>query len=260
MSYSSKLRWTNANILPYFGFGYLVTLILEDQLFATHYSTWIYGGVVIVWGISQSMRTRLAFYALIGILGGLCAWHYELATHMDTIFSLPTFIIHLVIIVAVLLLSGVQIFSQQEKLEANARGVFELTAENVSEIQDGFTNRPYAAGKAMFDDDELIAFARFMDSAGIVYSRIDSDNVALKFSMTASPLTHQDSDNISQVLFDRHGTLSVQIAQSDYRQYKEQLSFDQLCPGMAEVFKRFLHFYREGVESRIMAELQAQRH
>ncbi len=260
MRNDSKLRWNKARILQYFGFVYLVTMILEDQLFATHYSTLVWGVVFIIWGILQTMRTRLVFYALFGILCGTGAWHYELAAHMNTIFSLPTFIVHLVIIIAVLLLWGVRIFSQQEQLEANARSIFELAAENISETHDGYTSRPYATGNSMLDADVMRAFARFMDSSAVVKSQIDPNDVVLRFSMTTSPLANQDGSKISHVLFDRHGTISVVIAQSDYRQYKEQLSFDQLCQGVAEVFKRFLQYYQEGKESRIMAELCARKH
>lgn len=253
----SKLKWNQARILPYFGFGYLVTMILEDQLFATHYSTWVWGAVFMAWGILSSLRTRLIFYALFGVLCGLGAWHYELAAHADTFFSLPTFIIHLVIIIAVLLLWGIRIFSHQEKLETSARALFELAAENVSETHDGYTNRPYAAGKSVLHADELRAFARFMESACIVKSRFDADNVTLLFSMTVSPLAKQGYSKTSRVLFERDGSMSIQIAPSDYRHYKEQLTFDQLCQGLAEVFKRFMQHYHDGVESRIMTELRA---
>ena len=104
MNSKSKLKWNKAGILAFAGFGYLITLIAESQIFGTQYATWIWGVIYMIWGVAQTLRTKIYFYAVLGILCGLGAWHYQLAAHADTIFSMPTFIIHLVVIVAVLLL------------------------------------------------------------------------------------------------------------------------------------------------------------
>jgi len=59
----------------------------------------------------------------------------------------------------------------------------------------------------------------------------------------------------SHVSFDHSGNFAVQISKSDYRQYKEQITFDQLCAALVDLFKRFLQYYRQGKESRILVEL-----
>ena len=75
------------------------------------------------------------------------------------------------------------------------------------------------------------------------------------FSLTASPLTKPPLNKVSYVSFDADGNIAVQISKADYKQYKEQLTFDQLCAALADLFKRFLEYYRDGKENRILTEL-----
>lgn len=258
MKSKSKLKWNQARVLAYLGFAYLITLIAEDQLFGSHYSTWFWGAVWIIWGLTQSIRTKIVFYGVLGILAGLGAWHYELAVHADTALSMPTFVLHLVVILAVLLLWGIKILSQQSELEANARRIFELAASQIEETANGFTTRPFAGGKMDYTNEEIQGFARFMTAAQIVRAKFNPDHTTLMFSLTQSPLATTAPDQVSYVSFDNKGQVMAQISRSDYRQYKEQLTFDQLCAALTGLFKRFLQYYRQGQESRILVELKNQ--
>ena len=250
----SKLKWNKARLLIYVGFAYLVTLIAEDQFSGTHYATWVWGAVFIVWGTTKTLRTKLAFYAILGILCGLGAWHYELAVHSDTILSVPTFILHLVVIAAVLFL-GLNVMNQQEQFETHARRIFEQAAGQVEDVEDGFTGRPYVVGKADYSQEKIQSFARFLDSSRIVKTRFEKDKTVLMFSLAISPLSKQPIEKMSYVSFDGSGNITVQISKADYRQYKEQLTFDQLCAALANLFKRFLEYYKEGKENQILVEL-----
>lgn len=251
----SKLKMNKSRLLAYFGFAYLITLIIESQLWGTQYTTWIWGGVFVIWGVAQWLRTRLVFYVVFGILCGLGAWHYQLAAHADTMFSMPTFVLHLVVIVTVLVLWGMKIMNQQEGLEKNARCIFELAAAKVDDVADGFTGRPYVVGKANYSKEEIESFARFMQASELTKTRIEGDKVILTFSLTTSPLTKSPLQKLSYVSFDAKGNISVQISKADYQQYKKQLTFDKLCAGLAVLFRRFLKYYQEGKENRIMVEL-----
>ena len=125
MQSAPKLKWNKAKLLIYAGFLYLISLILEDQLFGTRYATWIWGGIYMLWGVTQSLRTKMAFYAILGILGGLGAWHYQIADQGDTFLSMPTFIVHLTVILLFMFMFGEKIFDHQQTLEKNARRLFE---------------------------------------------------------------------------------------------------------------------------------------
>jgi len=252
---TSKLKWSKTRLLLYVGFAYLITLIFEDQVFGTQYATWIWGAVFIIWGLWQWFRTRLVFYAIFGFLCGLGAWHYQLAAHGDTIFSMLTFLLHLNVIILLAFLWGEKVFDRQDTLERNARRIFERAAANVNDAADGFTGRPYAGGKADYSVAEIESFARFMQASDLTVTRTENSKVILTFSLTTSPLTKQPLDKVNFVSFDSDGNIAVQISRKDYRQYKEQLTFDQLCASLAELFKRFLQYYREGKENQILVEL-----
>jgi hypothetical protein len=81
--------------------------------------------------------------------------------------------------------------------------------------------------------------------------------VLLTFSMGISPLKDPDPGAISYVSFGFDGAISVHIAQSDYGLYKEHLTFNRICASMAEVFTRFLEYYRRGLDGRISSELKS---
>jgi hypothetical protein len=53
------------------------------------------------------------------------------------------------------------------------------------------------------------------------------------------------------------GNVTVKVSDKDYRDYKERLSFDKLCTSVADIFIRFFEYYRKGLESRIMIELES---
>jgi hypothetical protein len=254
----SKLKWNKARLLAYLGFVYLVTLIAEDQLYGTHYTTWIWGGVFILWGVAQTIRTKIVFYMLFGILCGLGAWHYELAAHWDTVFSMQTFLIHLITLVGFLFFRGFRLFSKQKRLERNARRLFELAAAEVNEKADGFTGRPFAAGKTDSSMEEVRALGRYLDALDIAKIRMNGERTIMVFSMTTSPLAGTNLERISHITFKRNGEFFVKVSESDYQQYKEQFTFDQLCNAIANIFRRYLKYYVEGKESRIAMEMNVQ--
>ena len=73
--------------------------------------------------------------------------------------------------------------------------------------------------------------------------------------MRRSPLSIHEPSEISYVYFDYEGKIIVHISETDYRRYKAELTFDQLCESMSDVFKRFLNHYINNQENRINLEL-----
>ena len=59
----------------------------------------------------------------------------------------------------------------------------------------------------------------------------------------------------SYVAFNYDGTVAVNIARKDYQKYKEEYTFDELCHALGDLFRRFLEYYRDGKEEKILEEL-----
>ena len=221
------------------------------------FSAIAFGMFFIVMGFIQLYKYRLWVYPVLGILCGIST-SLSMAHYLDSFFTVEMYVIAIIVVVLFIVLNWNVLYSQ-EKLETNARRLFKLAAELLFETSDGFTERPFSAGKAEFSKDELLGFARFMNGKYIVRSFYFNNMVYLAFSLNQSPVSVEDPKEISHVLFDNEGNISVFISEKDYRQYRERINFDQLCESMGNVFKRFLEYYKNGNEARIITELKTAR-
>ena len=57
--------------------------------------------------------------------------------------------------------------------------------------------------------------------------------------------------------FDFSGKVIVNISETDYKAYKDKYKFDQLCESLADVFKIFLHDFKNGNTQKILADLRS---
>lgn len=253
----SKLKMSLSRIIALLGFLFLISLITEDLLWGTRYSIWIWGAIIIIWSILYSWRTKLLVILINGIVVGSAAWHYTLANHYDTFFSMQTWVLHIAVIIFFNFLFWGKKIRIHDKLETFARKLFNLAAGSIEETKDGFTSRPFSLGNVNYDREKLIGFARFLKTKNIALFMVNKKSVTLIFSMGISPLSNPDLQKVSYVSFDSDNNLSIHISQKDYRQYKEQLTFDQLCFSLGNVFKRFLEYYKQHNENRILDELSS---
>lgn len=266
MENQSKLKpdktWIRGLLFLMVGLIYLFGSIIENNMFGTHYSSWIYGGLIIMAGIWFSVKLRyfnkliLFNILIVAILTGTGAWHYELANHMNTIFSPQTFNIHIMILgLFIVLLIPVFIYIPKE-LEANSRRLFELAAHPIDETDDGFTARPFPAGQAKYTKEEITGLAKFLTNKLIAHSRFGGDGVIIAFSTGMSHFSNIDLSEKSYISFDFAGNLSVNISKKDYQQYREQFTFDQLCDSIANTFRNFLVLYQDGRKEQIVELLR----
>jgi hypothetical protein len=181
-----------------------------------------------------------------------------MARYTVSFLTLKTYVAHVVIVVVVLLIIWPVIYAN-EKLESNARKLFNLVAEQLSEAFNGFTPRPYSLCEAEYTKDEIIGLARYMRGKKLVQTFIRENLVIFTFSMGISPLKEAELHHISYVSFDDQGKVNVHISEYDYKRYKEEITFDLLCASMGNTFKRFLGYYKNGVEERITVELKSER-
>ena len=270
MSYRSKIKMSVGWIYP-IGIltSYLIAIIewvirnyLQQKGYETGqvpYFTFLLVGLFFVaLGILQWFRYRNWIYPVLGILMGIATSQASFAIqgHFETLkvtYFLNFFIIVLFIIV------NWSSFYGHERFELNSRRLFRLAAERLYETSDGFTGRPYSAGKINITKDELLGFVRFLHGNYIVRPFYLEETVSITFSMNTSLLVIHDPSEVSQVILGHDGTVVVKITEKDYRDYRERLSFDQLCASMANVFMRFLDYYQKGLESRIVTELKSAR-
>jgi len=256
------------------GILFVLSLVIEDHAFGTCFSSWIYGLSLIIAGIIYSLRYKLYQPVLIMGLLGLAVWHYFLATHFEDIirmlhligidvtissdanpFTMLSWAINAVVLFILMAVTS-SLLEKAFRLEKSARRLFKLAARTVYNVTDGFTSRPYSAGVAEYTQDELIGFTNYLAGKSIVFPVYRENGIYLTFSMRRSPLSINEPTEISYVYFDYEGKITVHISAKDYQRYKEELSFDQLCESMRDVFKRFLNYYINNQESRIIPELK----
>lgn len=236
--------------------------ILENEFFGTRYVSWLYGLIFLVFGYlfyrviyMPSQWSRFMIF-LLYILIGTSAWHYELAMHYRTFLTRTTYDIHIFSFLALAVVLVPYMVVNKSKMKTHFRKLFELAAQPVEEATNGYSSRPFPAGKESYTRDEILAFGRFLERKMIVVMH-EFDH-CIVFSFTAlSSLIKPDPENSSCIRFDESGNVLVTIRREDYLQYKDQLSFDELCQSMASLFIRFLKLYREGKEAEILRMLDA---
>jgi hypothetical protein len=127
--------------------------------------------------------------------------------------------------------------------------LLERAAKTVNDTNDGYSARPYPSGKRQYSKDEVVKFAGYLNKKLIAVSYIDNNRVVLVFSngmFQYIPFLKPNLQKVTYVSFDYEGNSSVYIAKKDYRKYKEELTFDQLCQSFSDIILKFFHHFREG--------------
>ena len=146
------------------------------------------------------------------------------------------------------------------KAKWKGREVLELAARSIEPLPDGFTERPKPAGTARYTRDELMGFAEYLQRNLVAMPYLEDNRIVFvpakmgdEFRYVMSPQRFRLEK--TWIAFDFSGNVTVMISKKDYLQYKEELSFDQLCENMGSVFIRFLEYFKKGEEDRIIFSL-----
>ena len=270
MSNRSKLRMSVGLFYPIAIFSCYIIAISEwgirswlisegmdigQMPFLTYY---ICGAFFIVMGIYQWYKYRLWVYLVIGILVGFLCVQGPGMIISDYFFTKASYFITFFIIVLFVILNWSTLYGQ-ERYEINARRLFKLGAELIYETADGFTDRPFSAGEITFSKEELLGFSRFMEGKYVTRVFHEDETVFLTCSLNRSVLTIVNPREASHVSISKSGAMTVFITESDYRQYRRTYNFNQLCHSLGEVIKRFMEYYKDGLENRIITELKTAR-
>ena len=138
------------------------------------------------------------------------------------------------------------------------RALLELAAAPVDDVADGYTNRPFPVGTHTFSKKELTGFAKYLRYKLVAASYFQEDKVILVFStgfFRYIPLLKPNFSKVTYAAFDFQGNVSVNIAKKDYHQYKEELTFDQLCNSLGNIVMGLLSDYQKGERKQIIKRL-----
>lgn len=138
------------------------------------------------------------------------------------------------------------------------RRFLELAARPVDETQNGFTNRPYPAGKIGCSKGELHGFANLLKKLSIsvpVYK-----DAGISFTLPEDWYrrlynTFGDYTDDTRINIQYNGDVSVHITENDYKKYKDTLTFDQLCSSMGQKFIDLLELFKDGEEQLIIRKI-----
>jgi hypothetical protein len=266
----SKIKMSIGWIYPIGMFTSYILIFLEYELRRilenSGYDVWRipYVAIVlvalmfIILGIVQWFRYRNWIYPVLGILIGLTTAQVSFIfphNYDSEVFKL-TYFISFILIVLFILVNWSSFYSQ-ERFEINSRRLFRLASEMIIRTDDGYTGRPFSGGKIDCTRDELLGFVRFLHGNYIARPFYYEEYVCISFSMNRSLLVLNEGQEVSHVIIRYDGTVTVGVSEKDYRDYRERLSFDQLCSSLADIFIRFYDYYRKGLESRILIELKS---
>ena len=209
---------------------------------------------LLVMGIYQWWRYHLWVYFGLGLIAGVST--LQSMCQYTEYFTLYSYIINIMLVIIFVIITW-PVLAGQERFEGKARRLLKLAVDSIDETSAGFTSRPFSAGKADYSVEDIQGFARFLKSKHIVNPISRSEGIYMTFSTGRSILKNSEPSRVSYVLFSKAGEISIHMAAFDYKQYTREFTFDQLCSSLGITFHRFLKYYNEGHEERIINELKS---
>lgn len=143
------------------------------------------------------------------------------------------------------------------KLKWRGRELFEMAAEPVEEVGNGYTSRPRPVGKVTYSPQQIRQFSRFCARNLIALPYEAGQNITLVLIKMGDEFNRLlglsgDYRDATWINFDENGEVSVHMAQKDYLDYQEALAFDQLCSSLGQVFLSFFEQYSKGEGVRVI--------
>ena len=149
-----------------------------------------------------------------------------------------------------------------KKIKWRGREVMELAASTVDDTGSGYTPRPLPTGKTEFSQDQILEFTNFARRHLIAVPYIGKDKVVFVPVMMGREFgfivgLKNDYTDETWISFDFEGNVSVNISHRDYLNFKEDLSFDQLCSSLGNLFIEFVEIYLRGEGVRIIDKMDS---
>ena len=150
------------------------------------------------------------------------------------------------------------LFSRQ--INWRYRDILELAARPVEDTSDGFTPRPFPSGQADYTREEVLGLARYLLKYVIAYPFIEKDRVVFvipRYMWSYLLFFRRRYNKDTYIVFSDTGEVAVRMDLRDYQAFKDELTFDQLCASLGNLFKQFLREYKDGQSKKIIKRLDA---
>lgn len=170
----------------------------------------------------------------------------------------------LFLVIFILLLPALGYYAFTKKIKWRGREILELAAITVEEIENGYTPRPLPVGKLEYTHNELLAFAEFVRRNLIAIPFNEGQRIVMVVVKMGEEFRymlglHDPLQDETWVSFDFEGDVSVNISQRDYLEFRENLSFDQLCESLGQLFVEFFKLFRHGEGVRVIDRMDVLR-
>ena len=268
MYFLRKLKpdWDITGLIPVISILTLFFIVLI--LFGLHAAFKVIGiglAVVAIMTIISFLRTKSYGYLISALyVSSLTVFVNTLPLqYLDSGGKLPPYS-QLLVFITIFFLIWVVILLLTRRTKWRGREVFELAAQNVDDVSDGFTSRPLPTGKIEATKTQVLSFAEYLKRNLVAMPYIEESRVVIVPVIMGREYgflyrSNIDYLNKSWVSIDFQGNVSVSINKNDYLNYQENYSFDQLCSGMGQVFIEFFEMYKKGEGIRIIDKLNSLR-
>jgi hypothetical protein len=142
------------------------------------------------------------------------------------------------------------------KHQKRYRKILELAAYPVIETDNGFTERPFPMGEVQYTKSQLFGFAEYLKEQRIAFPYFEEERITMVLNdytrfLFRGPLSERDTF----ISFYISGSVTVNIAKREYKKFRDELSFDQLCQSLGDLFKGLLDSYKKGEKNKILETL-----
>jgi hypothetical protein len=184
-------------------------------------------------------------------------WQVVMAVRLLFNFEDPVLVtVYRVVIVILVLFFLYMIY--KKKLNNYYKNILELAAQPVESTEDGFTARPYPVGQTEYSPQEMSAFGKYCAKNLIAMPYREENKIILVLTIDKLKDIFWFRKNYAEstyISFDTNGKVEVNISKKDYKQYRDELTFDQLCSSLGNLFIEFLELFREDKSEYILTKL-----
>ncbi|UCF60651.1 MAG: hypothetical protein JSV37_12935 [Anaerolineaceae bacterium] len=239
---------------------------IAGALFGQAWGLKVLGGLILLYALYSLnvwIRTMSTGY-LVATLYQAALGIFIMTLPADLEVGLQSPFSRLFLVIYVLLLPVLGYYAFTKKIKWRGREILELAATTVEEVGNGFTPRPLPAGKLEYTHNELLAFTEFVRRNLVAIPFNEGQRIMMVVVKMGEEFRyilrlHDDILDETWVSFDFNGEVSVNISQRDYLEFREALSFDQLCDSLGKLFIDFFDMFRRGESVRVIDRMDALR-
>ena len=255
MTETSKLKFTQKEMLI-ITFSLIIILIVSSIVYGEKGFYWVFAFIQMLMAVIHLVvliRTKNHLYTVL-ILFYLFMFFTFFPPFIN--LSIRPFFAG----AAAVFLVGMIVVFISKKINWRYREILELAAKPVVGTADGFTPRPFPSGNAEYTRQDALGLADFLKKYVISYPFVEKERIVFvipRVMWTFMLGIKRNYDKETYVAFLDSGRISVRMAKSDYQAFKEELTFDQLCASLGNVFREFMRIYRAGEKNKILEWLNS---